>query len=550
MFREERRPPSAGNAAPGQVEKRLSSDGFDPTGVLEFTSAADEEAANRRKEAALLLAVLPPGSLRVAGDGSSRIPAEAAGDPDERRLKRLDDLAGKNGTKNVELRLFLKDWADFRSAVGIEGDAFPFKAADAEPLVEWLAENRTAAAVNRVSSALAYATLLGLEVETDDSMSGASRATKKRRGASTARDAAPPYAFLAVDAAARGLRVTDVIAGERLAPGAASKPAVVAAQVIQVASLEASRGRDSHASHVLAPVTGDPDKPPGVFHTVNNEDKMGREEVEQWAPAFSFVTGESLEWAPVYIDTLAGLKFMMPDWAAPATGHDNVLNATAFAASARDGGLKFCAKKRALAQVPLVIAEAMGVSVAWLKERSLSGTHLWRKAGGKIAELALWEEPDGCCIGDWAAPGAGDGAPARPPRAGKGKKPAPSTRKKHYTPGCDRRMQIAVRERYVGLVSTAFREYGLANITLETTWEELLPEEPSAALAPFYGPRVVLKPRAAKVTSPASAIGEAGRPSSAALAPTGGTPRAKRDGAAARRAGQATAQAAKRARKA
>ena len=63
-------------------------------GVLEFTSAADEEAANRRKEAALLLAVLPPGSLRVAGDGSSRIPAEAVGDPDERRLKRLDDLAG------------------------------------------------------------------------------------------------------------------------------------------------------------------------------------------------------------------------------------------------------------------------------------------------------------------------------------------------------------------------------------------------------------------------------------------------------------------------
>ena len=111
------------------------------------------------------------------------------------------------------------------------------------------------AAVNRVSSALAYATLLGLEVETDDSMSGASRATKKRRGASTERDAAPPYAFLAVDAAARGLRVTDVIAGERMAPGAASKPAVVAAQVIQVASLEASRGRDSHASHVLAHCT-------------------------------------------------------------------------------------------------------------------------------------------------------------------------------------------------------------------------------------------------------------------------------------------------------
>ena len=146
--------------------------------------------------------------------------------------------------------------------------------------------------------------------------------------------------------------------------------------------------------------------------------------------------------------------------------------------------LQYCKKARALANFTPLLASVMGVSPEWLVARNLSGTHVWRKAGGAITEYLRWEEPDAVIVGDWADPGAAaSGATNR----AKGRKAA-STRKQHYVDRATEHRQLEVRDRYLMAICTGLGAFGIANVTLDTTWREIFPTDPSPELAVFYGP--------------------------------------------------------------
>jgi len=58
-----------------------------------------------------------------------------------------------------------------------------------------------------------------------------------------------------------------------------------------------------------------------------------------------------------------------------------------------------------------------------------------------------------------------------------------------YSPNHSRRDQIAVRRRLADACRTAFALFGRENLTWDTTWADLFPDDPPPVLATFYGRR-------------------------------------------------------------
>ena len=224
--------------------------------------------------------------------------------------------------------------------------------------------------------------------------------------------------------------------------------------------------------------------------------------MHQWAPARDPTVGGPLVWLPDLEVSLCGCEFILPALTVPDGRRYDVRNAVALVQSP-DGAYVYGDKKDTLAQFTHTLAAASGLSVEWLKARKLTGSHIWRKAGGLIAELLGWPERDGCTVGDWSPPSDGGATPAAPSAAAK--KAAPrrkqqSVRKRHYTPHFSRGEQLLVRDRYFEAVVFAFAWYGVENITPETQWSELFPSPPPYELASFYGPR----PKVAASAGPAA----------------------------------------------
>ena len=453
-------------------------------------SLADEEHTARVTAAGALLDFLTPEvylkCLKLPGVPGSRIPASSA-DPRERAVARLADLAtgGKTGTKNDDLRRCLSDVARYNAAAGVVGGLWPIKADHAEAVRIWLegkdsvlppkAAEPTAAA--RLSGALAYARDLGLPVEEIPTpMLGNKRVRTQRSIGDKARSAPPPLLIVQMDAAARG--------------GVLGAPATIYAQLMYWDLMLQARGRDLHASEVIAPDASDPAKPPGVLHTINFLDKNDRADVHQWAPLLSLVDGEPLPWASALVDRLAGkCEFTFPDWVSAGTGKHGVLDAAELLLST-DGSFSYCKKKRAASQITPIVARVSGRTIAELAAENLSGTHWMRNLGGDVTSYLDWPDKDADILGDWATPEPA-GAQEPPQKRPRGKAPPRSTRQKFYRANSPRDEQIEVRTRFYQAVAAAIQAFGISNLTWGTTWRELIPPQADAPapLRPFYGPR-------------------------------------------------------------
>ena len=473
------------------------------TETARFESLAEEEQALRLAAASALLEFLTPEVylkwLKLPGGPGSRIPASSA-DPKARAVARLADLStgGKTGTKNDDLRRCLSDITRYNSAAGVVGGLWPLKADHAEAARIWLqgedpilpakAAEPTAAA--RLLGALAYARELGLPVEEiPTAMAGVKRPRVQRTVGDKARGVPPPILIVQLDAAARG--------------GVLGDPATIYVQLIYWDLLLQARGRDLHASEVIAPDASDPARPVGVLHTLNFLDKNDRADVHQWAPWLSLVDGAPLPWAPALVDRLAGAcEFTFPDWVSAGTGKHGVLDATELVLKG-DGSLSYCKKKRAASQITPIVARVAGRTVAELAAENLSGTHWMRNLGGDVSSYLDWPDKDADILGDWATPEPqGPQDPALKRARGKASK---STRQKFYRANAPRDEQIEVRTRFYQAVAAAIQAFGIPNLTWETTWRELVPPQADApaSLLPFYGPRAGHAPTPAlTLTSP------------------------------------------------
>jgi hypothetical protein len=470
-------------------------------------SLADEERLARVSAAENLLAFLTPEVylqwLKLPGVAGSRIPA-ASTNPHDRAVARLADISagGKTGAKNDDLRRCLSDVARYNAAAQVVGGIFPIAADHAEAARIWL-EGRDATlppksaeptAAARLSGSLAYARELGFPVdEIPAPMAGVKRVRLQSTTGDNARNAPPPLLIVQMDAAARG--------------GVLGEPATIYAQLMYWDLLLQARGRDIHASEVLAPDVTDKTKPVGVLHTKNFLDKNDRADVHQWAPLLSMVTGEALPWADALVARLAGhSKFTFPDWVSAGTGKTGILDATELVLKT-DGSFSYCKQKRASSQIDPLTSRISGRTIAQLREERLTGTHWMRNLGGDVATYLAWTERDADILGDWATPVADGPEPAATKRQ-RGKAPAKSTRQKFYRANAPQDEQIEVRTRFYMAVAAAIQAFGVSNLKWETTWREVIPPpaEAPAALRPFYGPRAGHAPTLSSSAASSSAI--------------------------------------------
>ena len=494
----------------------------------EPASITEEDAASRDAAAKKLLACFPTGTLKAAGAGTSRVPAGAVRDPAGILIDRLANLGGKTGPKCDQLRLFLGEWAEFRALVNMPGEVFPIVAVDAEMMMKWLLgelpdlpiDAKRAGSAARIKPALDFASQLGLDVEVDDSTLARRVTRVKRRGASSSARSVPPPCFLArlVSSAATGILSDGSTAGA---------PLLHYLRVTVCQMMHAARGKGVIGSYFVPPDASDRTRPTGVLHLVELEDKQLRQEVDHYAPAISPVDGTDIGWMPELGASLEGCKFMCPDFVLPPgmpKDMRDVRSATGFVRK-QAASLKYCGKVKAADQFTPALAAATGWSVEELKEAKLSGTHIWRKMGGTITELLLWDETDAVLVGEWSDPDASNGRIKRSAAA--------STRKLSYVvPEVQQETQIIVRSRYLQALSTAFETYGLDKVTDSTTWRDLFPEHPDGALQTFYGPRAAAiiapktKPAVAAPKKPAAKRG--GKKTAPAKRPAPPNPRASK----------------------
>ena len=173
-------------------------------------------------------------------------------------------------------------------------------------------------------------------------------------------------------------------------------------------------------------------------------------------------------------------------------GKTSVLDAAELLTSSC-GALRYCKKARAASQVDLITAAISGRTKAQLKDEKLTGTHWMRNIGGDVTEYLAWSAKDSDILGDWATPqaSAGDSAAKQARATAKSKAKSKSTRQKFYRANAPQDEQVEVRTRFYGAVAAAIQAYGIANLTWETTWREIIPPMDKAPLelVPFYGCR-------------------------------------------------------------
>ena len=152
--------------------------------------------------------------------------------------------------------------------------------------------------------------------------------------------------------------------------------------------------------------------------------------------------------------------------------------------------VKCCAKGKALKAVVQAIAMAVDQSRFEMTEACLSGTHLFRVLAGTVTGLARWDETEAGAkqadiLGDWADRNTARGSGKRPVIAARaGAKPSSRS---SYKANASIQAQMEARTRYVRMMQAAFQAFGEDNVSWETTWLDLFPPSPPAALARFYG---------------------------------------------------------------
>ena len=423
-------------------------------------SGEDEKRAFRERSAAALVSVLPPFSLKCEGGKGSSMPQtgynQAAG-------RMIAGMGGTAASKSNALRLFLRDWAEWRS---VFPPPFPISTADAVACRNALRDGGQTTAADRVPGALEFAHELGLEVECDLGLFE----ERKPRGKAPppkAREAPQPALVIAIAKAACDDAAT------------MSPPMAAKAHETYMMMIGASRGGGLHDSKVVACEDG-------VMDLVISEDKLGRRDVEQSIPAIDVRTGEPLEWAGAFAQERIGLKFFISGWVKlTGKGGTSVLTAQALARDAGTGRLSFATKRTALRGV----TEAQTVLTGWteeaLKEANLSGTHLYRHLAGELTTELRWPEPEGNVVGDWTTATktereAAGAAPRKRGRAG--------TRTRYYAPNATREEQVRVRTRYVKAIAAGLQHFGVGNVTGATTWSDVFPYPPPAGLEWCYGP--------------------------------------------------------------
>ena len=458
--------------------------------VLDVPKSApvDAQQAERRNkcllEARALLPLLPPRSLRVAGGLGSRVVSDRY---EVEAVDLLADQGGERATNLINLRLFLVEYETwFASQPGRFGapgmSLFPISSADAVSARRVFA---TAAARDRVQSAMQFADRLGLPVTYEES----AFITKNPKVAasapgSKAREAPGPWF---VHSFSERLRV----------PPADITPArLEKMREFYVDALLSARSGGLQGSKMLAPDHSEVDKerPVDVFSTVTAKDKLGRADVKQWAPMVDLVSGEVLSWGRPFAAARDGKKFVISDWVNgvnPVTGKPGAAIAHAVDV-ARDpgGGLLYCPEKRAYTGLCDCAPDAFGVSSAELKARKLSGTHIWRHLAGEVTEELEWPAHQADVLGDWSpapkdpAAQAGVVVGAKRRRASGA---SSSTRRRYYAPHASRKQQLHARRRFAAAIKAGIAHFGAANLSKDTEWAEIFPKPAPSALAEFYG---------------------------------------------------------------
>jgi hypothetical protein len=423
-------------------------------------SGDDEKRIFRERAAAALVGMLPPYSLKCEGGKGSSMP-QTGYVPAATRM--VAGLGGTSAAKSNALRLFLRDWADWRSEFP---PPFPISTADAVACRNSLRDDGQVTAADRVPTALEFAHELGLDVELDIGLFGEHR-PRVQAPPPMAREAPPPAMVVAIAKAA----CDDA--------SAMSPPMAAKAHETYLMLLGASRGGGLHDSKVVA-------YEDGVLDLVISEDKLGRKDVGQSIPTIDVRTGEPLDWVDGFADERVGLKFFISGWVKlTGKGGASVLTSQALA---RDpsGRLAFAPKRTALRGV----TEAQTVLTEWteaeLKAANLSGTHLYRHLAGELTTKLQWPEPEGNVVGDWTtatkAEREAEAAAAAPRKRGRA-----GTRKRYYAPNATRDEQVRVRTRYVRAIAAGLQRFGVENITRETTWCDIFPHPPPEGLEWCYG---------------------------------------------------------------
>jgi hypothetical protein len=197
------------------------------------------------------------------------------------------------------------------------------------------------------------------------------------------------------------------------------------------------------------------------------------------------VTGGPTLWDEEWVNERVGKKFVVSDW---EHGRYAKFEHAAGVKRDGDGGLVYCKARPAIEAMSATVSIVTGIPSDELKAGKLSGMHFVRHLAGELTEHLEWPDEDANVVGDWAdqkkEPDGSYAAPAakRPRRQ--------STRTKYYAPNASYARQMKVRLRFYAAMAAAFQHYGVDKISRDTTWEDLFPKPPPAALEPFYGPAV------------------------------------------------------------
>jgi len=300
-------------------------------------NANEEATAIRLKAAKGLLALIGP-HMSAPGEGKSRISSEEV-DPGSFKLGQLIEQGGLKGAKNDLFRLFLHDWGAYGDYIhaDLRTKMFPIIAVDAKACLNWLLAEEKPTAAGRVGEALSYAKALGMDVELNAPVLSTKK-TRKDASASAgknARDVPPPLAFV---------RIAQVANDE----GEHKPPLVAYARCIQFDVMFNARGTDAHGTRVIRPRANDPGRPEDVIHTINECDKNGRENVEQFCPAVQFLPAgpdSGITWFGEFVSMCADNGFTFQDWESGGPGKDNVADSPRFKTNA-DGSPRYALKKK------------------------------------------------------------------------------------------------------------------------------------------------------------------------------------------------------------
>ena len=466
-----------------------------------------ELTAQAARLAACRLLVAVAGELSYVGFALSRFrPAS----PDERVVMMLDRImaiGGKTGAAADDARKFL---AAMTLAYAPQR-VFPLQTEDLREVIKaWRADPKEpASTAGRVGAACKFLAEVGCRAAVDASALALPPVALPHttRAASSAARACPPPKWVVLDETWADIYVesADDAGGFSVYP----RDDYIRMNVLRRRA--GGRGADWWESRFLSaaelaaqPIAGLKD----VSVIVTDQGKMRRKDYLTFLPNHSLIAdpeAPSCAWVQPFVEAFSHVGFNFIDFKARPDSDGAVARSAAitdrvayvpkgssFADSVPGvtvGGWRPCAKKKALEAEAACVAFTTGLAPGRLAEVNLSGTHADRHIAAEVTSLAKWPSRQADITGDWRSPSDGSDASAA---ASKGKAVAKqSTRESTYSPNASMKDQIEARTRYARMMQTAFKVYGLQNVTWETTWFDLFPDVPPPALEPFYGEQTV-----------------------------------------------------------